>query len=60
MIRTLVNSSKVNLLMVTHGICGGWTSPTIQLLTSDNSPLESGKITMKKLAGSPQSCALAD
>lgn len=48
MIRFHVNSKKVNLLMVTHGICGGWMSPTIELLTSDKSPLESGKITMEE------------
>lgn len=34
--------------MIGHGIAGGWPSPTVVLLTSDESPLPSGKITMSE------------
>lgn len=38
--------SAVNLLTVGFGVLEGWTSPSIALLTSNETPLASGKITM--------------
>lgn len=40
----------VNLLMMCHGISGGWSSPNIGLLTSDESPLPTGKISISEAA----------
>lgn len=34
--------------MIGHGVAGGWSSPIVVLLTSDESPLPSGKITMSE------------
>lgn len=36
----------MNLLLIDFGISCGWSSPSIILLTSDESPLPTGKITM--------------
>lgn len=36
----------LNLLTIGYGTTCGWTSPSIALLTSDETPLASGKITM--------------
>lgn len=35
----------VNLLSISYGITCGWSSPNIDLLLSNESPLPSGKIT---------------
>lgn len=34
--------------MIGYGITCGWPSPSIQLLTSDETPLPSGKITIEE------------
>lgn len=36
------------MLPIGFGITAGWASPNINLLTSDNSPLATGKITMEE------------
>lgn len=38
----------VNLLSLGYGVVCGWSSPNIILLTSDETPLPSGKITMEE------------
>lgn len=38
----------MNLLSVGFGLLEGWSSPNIIILTSDKSPLASGKITMEE------------
>lgn len=38
----------VNLLFIGYGVTAGWSSPNIRLLTSDESPLASGSITMEE------------
>lgn len=38
----------VSLLSATFGYACGWASPSINLLTSDESPLPSGRITMEE------------
>ncbi|XP_031623073.1 facilitated trehalose transporter Tret1-like [Contarinia nasturtii] len=38
----------VNMMSIVHGIQCGWSSPNIVLLTSDETPLPSGKITMEE------------
>lgn len=38
----------VNLITISFGMTEGWPSPSIFLLTSDQSPLPSGKITMEE------------
>lgn len=40
--------SIVSLLGTVYGIVVGWSSPSILLLTSDQSPLSSGKITLEQ------------
>ncbi|XP_031619027.1 facilitated trehalose transporter Tret1-like [Contarinia nasturtii] len=38
----------VNLLSIASGVTGGWSSPNIILLMSDETPLPSGRITMEQ------------
>lgn len=38
----------VNFLTIGCGVTGGWPSPNILILTSDDTPLASGKITMEQ------------
>lgn len=38
----------MNLLTICEGIGVGWASPSINLFTSDQSPLSSGKISMEE------------
>lgn len=35
-----------SITLINYGVATGWSSPSIDLLTSDKSPLPSGKITM--------------
>lgn len=37
-----------SITLINYGITCGWSSPSIDLLTSDKSPLPSGKITMEE------------
>lgn len=48
MFRQYLATIVVGLLPLGHGLCCGWTSPNILILTSDDSPLPSGPITMKE------------
>ncbi|XP_037050236.1 facilitated trehalose transporter Tret1-like [Bradysia coprophila] len=36
----------VNMLSLSQGYSGGWVTPSLQILRSENSPLESGPITL--------------
>lgn len=38
----------MNLLTICEGVGVGWASPSINLLTSNDSPLSSGKISMEE------------
>lgn len=38
----------VNMLPIGFGMVAGWASPNIMVLTSDDSPLATGKITMEQ------------
>lgn len=38
---------SVNLLSISYGITLGWPSPVLLLITSDESPLPSGKVTLE-------------
>lgn len=40
--------TTVNMLPIGFGMVAGWASPNINLMTSDDSPLPSGKITMEE------------
>lgn len=42
------NEFLVNLLMLCYGVTSGFSSPAIIFLTSDDSPLPTGKITMEQ------------
>lgn len=37
----------MNLLSISYGITLGWPSPVLLLITSDESPLPSGKVTLE-------------
>lgn len=41
-------SRTVNLLTICEGMGLGWAGPSINLLTSDESPLPSGQLTMEE------------
>ncbi|XP_055302940.1 uncharacterized protein LOC129568722 [Sitodiplosis mosellana] len=43
-----IGTFVVNLLSISYGVSGGWASPSIILLMSDETPLPSGKITMEE------------
>lgn len=38
----------MNLLTLSYGITAGWSGPNIAILMSDETPLPSGKITMRQ------------
>jgi MFS family permease len=40
----------VNLLTVSFGFAAGWTAPALLVLSSDDSPLPSGKLTEQEIS----------
>jgi hypothetical protein len=40
----------VNLLTVSFGFAAGWTAPALLVLSSDESPLPSGKLTEQEIS----------